>query len=121
MDILVNGKATLISRKNWKLFSTDCTITSDFVVDGYIDASKGISIENGIIRTIEKEAQKINSTTKRTPLMDDAIDRIEIMLTDGHKLYKVAPKIGPDKAWSDIYSFCLDANKNRYRPNGTLK
>ncbi|MCK9394019.1 MAG: hypothetical protein M0Q44_00290 [Methylobacter sp.] len=53
--------------------------------------------------------------------MDDAIDRIEIMLTDGHKLYKVAPKIGPDKAWSDIYSFCLDANKNRYRPNGTLK
>lgn len=119
MMILLSSNVAARTAK--EALEADCSIASDFILDGYIDASKGISIENGINRTLEEATPKIDSKAKRTPLLDEAVRRIEIKLTQGHKLYVAAPKAGSDKVWSDTYRLCLDANKNGYLPNGTPK
>jgi len=114
MMILLSSNVAAKTAK--EALEADCTVYSDFVVDGYIDASKGISVGNGIIRALSNIDLKANRA-----LLDEMTHRLEMMLTKGHKLYKVAPKIGADKVWSDMHSICLDANKNRYLPNGALK
>jgi hypothetical protein len=117
--ILFSGNVVAMTAK--EALEADCSLASDFISDGYIDASKGISIENGIIRTLEEANPKIDPKAKRTSLLDEAVHRIEIKLTQGHKLYVADPKIGSNKVWSDTYRICLDANKNGYLPNGVPK
>lgn len=97
MTILLSN--TVIAQS---LKESDCTLGADISAQAYNDAKNGVSIESRV-------ESFFSGANTNLPTYKEALARVTKLVTNGHRMYQAAPKVGDKKVWKDVYTNCIKA------------
>lgn len=72
------------------LIESDCTLGANIVAEAYNDAKNGVTIKS----RVESYFSGVNTNNLG---YKEAVTKVTTLVTNGHRLYNVAPKVGDKK------------------------